>query len=153
MSRNRLCALAIGVIVLFLNAGLSLGQTRTFVFIVHSSNTVQELSRADVSRLFLRRTTRWEDGQKVLPVNLVEASPLRVEFSREINHKSVAAEKAFYQRLIFTGRGVPPVEFHTEDDVVTFVARKPGAICYISRSKLTEEVREIKIRDSADQGE
>ena len=129
-------------------AGLRAEEPLPFQVIVHASNPVTELSRSEVSRLFLRQVTRWEHGHRVLPVNLVDDSPLRQSFAKRINNKSLSAEKAYWQRRIFTGRGVPPVEVTGEDEVLAYVERNSGAIGYVSTSADVSGVRTVAIVDS-----
>lgn len=148
MSRVLLRISILGAVAALLTAGLSAGETASFSIIVHPSNSVGAMKTAEVSRLFLRQSTRWESGQRALPVNLVAQSPLRQRFTREINQKSLAAEKAYWQRQIFSGRAVPPLEVASEDDVLDYVAKNPGAVGYVSRGRITEQVRELQIRDA-----
>jgi len=152
MRGDRRAASVIVAIALWLSVGATAGETAggtgDYSVIVHPSNSVGAMSRAQLSDLFLRRATRWGNGQRVLPVNLVAQSSLREAFSQTINRKSVAAERAYWQRQIFTGRGVPPVEVASEEDVLAYVAKNPGAVGYVSRGRITAEVRELEIRDA-----
>ena len=45
---------------------------------------------------------------------------------------SVAAVKLYWQQAVFSGRDVPPPELDSEQEVVRFVLRNPGAIGYVS---------------------
>ena len=147
MSRARALAPFVAALSFLLTSGLSLGETESFTVIVHPSNPAGPMSRAEVSDLFLRRATQWDSGPRVRPVNLLPRSPLRQAFSQAIHRKSLAGERAYWQRQIFTGRGVPPLEVTTEDDVLDYVAANPGAVGYVSRGKLDSRVRELEIRD------
>jgi hypothetical protein len=44
----------------------------------------------------------------------------------------VQAVRAYWQQLIFSGRGVPPVELESDEAVVAFVLKYPGAVGYVS---------------------
>lgn len=146
MSRRLLRSAIVGAVAVLLGTGLRAQEPVSFRVIVHPTNPVGSLSRGEVSRLFLRQATRWQTGQRVMPVNLIAQSPLRQAFARQIHHKSLPAERAFWQRQIFSGRGVPPVEVATEQEVVNYVARHPGAVGYVSIAGLTAEVRPLEIR-------
>lgn len=102
-----------------------------FRVIVHSTNPVASLTRSELSRLFLKKTVAWTSGE-VLPVDLGEDSEVRQVFSKRVLGKDVASVKGYWQQLIFTGRGVPPVEKASEADVLSFVATNRNAIGYIS---------------------
>jgi ABC-type phosphate transport system substrate-binding protein len=103
-----------------------------FRVIVNASSPLSALPKGDVARLFLKRTLSWKHGGKVVPVDLAEGSDVRATFSRSVLGKDVAAVKGYWQQLIFTGRGVPPVEKGSEAEVVSFVAGNPAAIGYVS---------------------
>lgn len=106
-----------------------------FQVIVNRGNPVTRLTAEQVSQLFRKQTTSWETGATVVPVDLKEGTGVRGAFSRDILGKSVAAEKARWQRLVFSGRGVPPMELATDDEVVAFVAANLYAIGYVSSGR------------------
>jgi len=115
---------------------LSFAQTKgSFKVIVHKSNSNSSLNKVEISKLFLKKTTRWKGSkQKVEPVDLVDTSPVRENFSTEIHNKKVGAIKAYWQKLIFSGRRVPPPEKKTDIDVLKYVHENTGAIGYVSNS-------------------
>lgn len=107
-------------------------QNPGFRVVVHASNPVSSLTGEEVARLFEKRTTRWENGQAVLPVDLPENAPARVRFTRAVHGKAVSAIKAHWQRQIFSGRAVPPIERPSDADVLTYIAANENAIGYVS---------------------
>ena len=52
----------------------------------------------------------------------------------------------YWKRLIFTGKGTPPTSFASDEKVVAFVARTPGAIGYVSTKAELKDVKTIKIQ-------
>ena len=70
----------------------------------------------------------------MLPVDLADASPVRAQFSETIHGRKIAAIKAYWQKQIFSGRGVPPEEKKSEHEVLKHVSDNPGAIGYIAAS-------------------
>ena len=88
----------------------------------------------------------WKPGEAVQPVDQGEGSPVRRSFSKSIHHKDIPGVKRYWQELIFTGQGMPPVERASDEDVVAFVAASRGAIGYVSPSvALGRKVRAIRI--------
>ena len=107
----------------------------SFKIIVHKSNSNSTLTKDEISNLFLKKTTRWKGlNLPVEPVDLVEASDVRSAFSDEIHGKNVGAVKAYWQKMIFSGRSVPAPEKKTETEVLKFVQENAGAIGYVSAS-------------------
>ena len=59
-------------------------------------------------------------------------SPTRRRFSEDSLGRSVSSVKEYWLQAIFSGRGVPPPEVDSDDQVVKFVLQTPGAIGYVS---------------------
>ncbi len=118
-----------------------------FKVIVNTSNAVATMSKAQTSKLFLKKKTKWENGSKVVPVDLAESSPVRVEFSKAIHGKSVSSIKSYWQKLIFSGRAVPPPIKASDPEVVNFVKANRGAIGYVSADASIADVKVLKIKD------
>jgi ABC-type phosphate transport system substrate-binding protein len=114
--------------------------------IVNAANPVPALSAGEVSRLFLKKVTSWPGGRPVLPVDQTKGSPVRASFSRGVHGRNVAAVASYWQQMIFSGRGVPPLEESSESAVVTYVETHPNAIGYVSASAaLPPGVRAVKL--------
>ena len=102
-----------------------------FKVVVHPDNPVAELTSAQVSRLFLKKTLRWPEGRPVQPVE--PATPaLREKFALAIHEKSLNAVKSYWNQLIFSGRDVPPLEKPNDAAVLAYVRGEPGAVGYVS---------------------
>lgn len=141
---------------LIIVAALALGWLTTlpataeepFIVIVHESNPTAALSRSELSRLFLKRTTRWKGSLKIHPVDLPSSSLLRQTFSKTVHGKDVSWVEAYWRKMIFAGRSSQPPELDSEDRALEFVRDNPGAIAYVSRSTtLGKGVRPLQIDD------
>jgi hypothetical protein len=104
----------------------------SFRVIVHADLPYSTVERRAVADLFLKKVTRWPGGETTFPVDLASDSVVRQRFSEDVLGRSVAAVKSYWQQLIFAGRGVPPPELESDQEVLSFVARHPGSIGYIS---------------------
>lgn len=119
-----------------------------FVVVVHAENSTASVDRALLSKMFLKKAKRWDNGLGVIPVDQDEQSEVRDAFTREIHRKSVSAIKSFWQRMIFSGRDVPPTELKSDAQVLEFVAGDPEAIGYVSPgAKLVAGVKELAISE------
>jgi len=122
----------------------SLAQPSAFKVIVHPENPVVSLTKKETSNLFLKKKSRWDETEtKVEPVDL--DSDVRDVFSQEVLRRSASAIKSFWQKQIFAGKEVPPPELKSESEVIAFVARRPGAIGYVSAAARLEGVKEVSI--------
>jgi ABC-type phosphate transport system substrate-binding protein len=108
--------------------------TAPFVVIVHRSNALRTASRTFVADAFLKRTTRWPDGETIRPVDQRNASAVRARFTESVLRRPIAAVRSYWQQVIFTGRGVPPPELDDDREVLRYVSTHVGAIGYVSGS-------------------
>ena len=102
-----------------------------FKVVVNASNTTTSISKEQLSRCFMKQTNRWISGDTVLPVDQLATSQVRVEFSSTILDRDVNAVKSYWQRQIFSGRGVPPPEKASDEEVLAFIRANPGAVGYV----------------------
>jgi len=93
------------------------------------------VDRKFLADAFLKKTTRWDDGELIRPVDQVPDSPVRRKFSEDVVKRSVAAVRSYWQQVIFTGRGVPPPEVGGDDEVVRYVLKYSGAVGYVSEAQ------------------
>lgn len=117
-----------------------------FVVIVHPQNPHPSLDRGFIADAFLKKTTRWPDGDVIKPVDLPPSSTARVSFSQSVLRRSVAAVKSYWQQMIFSGRDVPPPELANDDIVVKYVTTHPDAIGYVSGETRLGDARVVTVR-------
>lgn len=118
-----------------------------FRLVVHPSNGVaDELTRAQISQLFLKKTTRWANGNRVEPVEPNDVG-LRDRFCRRVHGKSAAAVKSFWNQQIFAGREVPPLEKAGDAEVLAVVRSRPDAIGYVSARADVTGVKVVPTKD------
>ncbi len=137
---------ALGALVL--TASLGAETAADFKVVVNSANTVTALPRDTVNRMFLRKTTTWANGQTVAPVDQHTDSASRRAFSKAILGKAPAEIAAYWNQLIFSGRGLPPLTKSSDSEVLSYVRDNPNAIGYVSAdAKIAEGVKVIAVRD------
>ena len=136
------------LLVLFaITLGLSTGgYAQNYKVIANADNSVKELTKRQLDKIFLKKMTKWEDDTKIKPVNLNQDSDIRESFSKDVHKKNVSAIKAYWQKQIFTGKGVPPVEKSTDKEVINFVKANPGAVGYVSSGASTNGVNTITVK-------
>ncbi|MGH7522636.1 MAG: substrate-binding domain-containing protein [Gemmatimonadales bacterium] len=106
-------------------------QDVTYRVVVHTSNSVTRLSRDQVSKIFLRKVTLWDNRQPVLPVDQTAESPVRRAFTKQIHQRTIASVQTWWQQQTFAGVGVAPPERATDTEVLEYIRKYPGAIGYI----------------------
>jgi len=115
------------------------------VVIVSARSAAPVLRPEQVAAIFLGQTAQLPDGALVTAIDQQVGSPTRDEFYAKVASKSPALLKAYWSKLLFTGRGQPPREVAGDNAVRKLVADTPGMIGYIDRSALDASVRTVLV--------
>lgn len=110
--------------------------------IVHKSNA-DDLSPELIQRIFLGKTKGFPSAGKAVPLDLPQDTQSRADFLAKVVKKTQSQYTAYWAKLMFTGKGVPPKEADTANDVVTLVGKNPNMIGYVDASEVTADVRVV----------
>lgn len=108
----------------------------SIVVIVHPDVPATRITVAEARRIFLRRSSFWSDRRRIEPVNLPATSPVRDTFSRRVLGRAPAELAAYWNDRYFHGTSPPPV-LESEQAMLLYVARTPGAIGYVRASAVS----------------
>ena len=139
------CLLSIVLGAAALSLALASDSGSSVRLIVHPSNTVASFERAFLADAFLKKATRWPDGEAIEPVDQRYGTPVRDRFSEHVLRRSAAAIRSYWQQRIFTGRGVPPPELDSDAAVLRYVQTHRGGVGYVSESAAISAVNVIAI--------
>ena len=103
-----------------------------FKVVVNGRQKTERLSKDEVSRIFLKKVTRWDSGTEIRVVQPKVDSVVRHAFDPAVHKLPPAAIRAYWAQMVFSGRDVPPVEKANDEAIVDFVAENPGAIGVVS---------------------
>jgi ABC-type phosphate transport system substrate-binding protein len=118
-----------------------------FKLIVNADQKTGKLSKDEVSRIFLKKVTRWDDGAEIRVVQPKVDSVVRHSFDPTIHKLPSAAVRAYWAQMVFSGRDVPPVEKSNDEAIVDFVKQNPGAIGVVSEgASLGSGVKVIEVK-------
>jgi ABC-type phosphate transport system substrate-binding protein len=123
---------------------LSLGLNATaveVVAVVSAKNPVTALSKNQVVDIFLGKANRFPDGTPAVPIDQIEGSAARDEFYATFVGKSAAQIKAHWSKIIFTGRGQPPMAVSNGIEVKKHLVETPSAIGYIEKTLVDGSVK------------
>ena len=134
MSRFRTSALVAAASVLALARPGPAAAGEGYVVVVNQANPLGRMSRAELSRLFLKRAATWPGGAAAVPFDLSSASPIRKAFTLGVHGKPVWVVVAFWQQEIASGRTQPPVVCPTEEAALQAVSNNPGAVAYVAEA-------------------
>jgi ABC-type phosphate transport system substrate-binding protein len=128
--------------------GLALGLNTSavsadVVAVVSSNSPITALSKSQVVDILLGKRTRFPDDNSAVPIDQTEGSAARDEFYTRIADMSPAQVKAFWSKIIFTGRGQPPKTVATSLEAKKALVANPNAIGYIDQSLVDSSVRVV----------
>jgi len=109
--------------------------------VVHPSNS-SNVTQDFVSSVYLGKTKSFEDGKQIIPVNL-SGTTMEEDFNKKVLGKSSSQMKAYWSKLVFTGKGTPPKDAKTDADVISLVSENPATIGYVDASSVTDKVKVV----------
>jgi ABC-type phosphate transport system substrate-binding protein len=132
----------------FAGAGGAAAEAPTYQVVISAQNPVNELPRADVSKMFLKQLTKWPDGRIVVPVDQSANSDVRAVFCTGVHQRSPQAIQSYWQKEIFSRRGAPPFVKVGDDEVIAFVASNAAAIGYVGgAARIPSGLKVLRLKD------
>lgn len=106
------------------------------VVVVNAQSGVDTLTREEVVNIFLGRFRQLPNGVAALPVDQPADQPLKAEFYRLLVNKTPAEIRAYWARLIFSGKTSPPLQATTPEEVLHWISDTPGAVGYVAADQV-----------------
>lgn len=117
------------------------------VVVVNKANPATTVTKNVLERYFLKKTTTWDTGIKIAPVDLPATDPVREEFSKTILGRTPReVESHWISQSLLGGKSAPEVVTNSAL-VKKHVAAEPGAIGYINISDLDDSVKRVVVVD------
>jgi ABC-type phosphate transport system substrate-binding protein len=112
------------------------------VIIVHPSNTA-EVKFSDVNKLYLGRQHEFSNGTKAKMYALPEDHVTTFQFNDKVLSKTTSQLKAYWSKLIFTGKATAIPVLSSEEEIIDFVSKNPDAIGYVDKGKVNDTVKVV----------
>ncbi len=110
--------------------------------IVHPSNAAT-LDADAVSKLFLGREKSFPGGAAAVPLALSDDAAATAEFNDKILKKPSSQLKAYWSKLIFTGKGTPPKEIASDAEMVKLISSNPNMIGFVDAKAVDGSVKVV----------
>jgi ABC-type phosphate transport system substrate-binding protein len=127
-----------------LSLGTSIAAEAALAIIAHPSNSISGISADNAQRIFLGKTSEFANGKRATPVDQT-AGASRTKFLKSVIQKDEGELKAYWSKLMFSGRGQPPKEIGDDAAMKAWVAGNPDAIGYVDGKFVDGSVKVLLI--------
>ena len=110
--------------------------------IVHKSNAAS-VSVDEIKRIFLGKSKKFSDGASAVPINLSSSVAVRSDFDDAALGKSTNQTKAYWSKLVFSGKGNPPKEVSSTAEMLDLISKNPSLIGYVDSASVTGDVKVV----------
>ncbi len=110
--------------------------------VVHPSND-SAFDQGTIKKIFLGKTKSYSNGRSAILISANYSDPATEEFNSKVIGKSSSQVKAYWSKILFTGKGTPPQEMDSNAAVISAVASNPDAIGYLDASAVTSDVKVV----------
>lgn len=121
---------------------ISCGLLADIAVVVHPANSAK-LDPAEIAKLYLGRSKSFSDGSAAVPLAQAESAAATPIFNDKILNKTGSQMKAYWSKLVFTGKGTPPQELSTDKEVIDLVSKNPNMIGYVTQGSVTAAVKVV----------
>lgn len=134
--------------VLILLVALWFGQAaraQGVVLVSARAGGIPELDRETAAQLYLGRRTSLPDGRSARLLDL-PAGPERDLFYERLTAKNPSQIRAYWSRMVFTGRAHPPHEANDQEDALRRVLTDPSALAYLPAASVVGQPLNVLLR-------
>ncbi|GHF88394.1 phosphate ABC transporter substrate-binding protein [Thalassotalea marina] len=110
--------------------------------VVHPSNN-SEFDETIIKKTFLGKSKSFSNGKSTILIGLSSTDDITQEFNRKVIGKSSSQVKAYWSKILFTGKGTPPQELDSSALVLQAVASNQDAIGYLDPSVVDDSVKVV----------
>ncbi len=113
------------------------------VAVVSAKSNVTELTKDQVSDIFLGKTSTFPKGGQAVPIDQAGDAPIRDEFYTKMTGRTAAQLKSYWAKQTFSGKGTPPKVVAGDAESKKLIAANPNIIGYMDKSKIDATVRAV----------
>ncbi|MBN7823597.1 hypothetical protein [Bowmanella dokdonensis] len=106
--------------------------------IVSDSINLDELSAAQLRRIFTMRQRQWPSGEPIKVYVLPNQDPLHQHFTKSQLSMFPYQLERLWNKLVYSGLSERPLEVYSQDQMLKAIGATPGAIGYLSKEIVLE---------------
>ncbi|WP_343626957.1 phosphate ABC transporter substrate-binding protein [Roseateles puraquae] len=111
--------------------------------VAKNSKAPAKLSAAELNAIFLGTAKSFPNGERAVPIDQKAGTEAYADFYQRVAGRTDAQMKAYWSRIMFTGKGQPPQEVGDGAAVKKLVATNPNMVGYIEASLVDASVRVV----------
>jgi ABC-type phosphate transport system substrate-binding protein len=112
--------------------------------IANPSVPVNQVDKSTLFDVFSGDIKEWDNGEPIVLVDLKPKSDVKTAFYDFLG-KSASRMKSIWMKNLLTGEGQPPESLDSQTEILEKVATTPGAIGYVDRNLVNEQVVTLKV--------
>lgn len=112
--------------------------------IAHKSVPVNKIEKSELLDFYSGDIRKLSDGEPVVVLDLQPKGEVKETFYKFLG-KSTSRMKSIWMKKMLSGEGDPPESIDSEEEMLKKVAATPGAIGFVSQSKVSEDVKVLII--------
>lgn len=122
---------------------ISVAAQADIVVIAHASSPLKSLTREEIGRIYMKRMKHLPRAKQLelFPVSQSSVAGMQDAFYLHVTDKDQNQLRAYWARLLFTGKDKPPKDGKDDEGVKRLVAESPGTIGFIQSSALSQEFK------------
>ena len=105
------------------------------IAIIANADSSASASQKDIKKIFLGKKT------SMSPIDQSEGSTIRDSFYKSIAKKNTSQMKAYWSKMIFSGKAIPPETSDNDTAVKAWVAKTPKGVGYIDSGSVDDSVK------------
>ena len=134
------------LLVALLCVGIEVRADNHFEIVTYPGVSEKELSVNSLRSIFSMRLKTWSDGTKIRVFVLSDDDLLHQSFSKERLNVFPYQLRSQWDRLVYSGTGQAPIKVNSAEEMLAKVANTPGAIGYLWRTNINENVSVLQIK-------
>ncbi|GAB2678639.1 hypothetical protein GCM10027170_05630 [Aliiglaciecola aliphaticivorans] len=136
-------------ILMTMLATAAFAEDRTVNVIVNIDVKTEELTPAQLRKIFSMRQTVWPDGQAITVFVLKTENPTHQALCKNVLRMFPYQIERLWNKLAYSGLGDKPIELDNVQEMLKKVSTTPGAIGYMLDGSSTESVKTIRIMENS----
>ena len=113
------------------------------ISVVVNAANAESLDTKKIKRIYLGKIKSFNNGDKINVLTLSDDTPETEIFRKLALKKSNSQFKSYWSKLAFTGKGTPPTEVNSSEEMIKTIKSDPTSIGFIDSSAVTSDLKVV----------